>query len=462
MKNKWIISQVFLMLSIFGFSQTQQFYFFHGTNPNNGSTTNTGNTWNTTSFPTYNDADNNPVTNIGCLTMNYVATINGGTYVNSTGSTTGSLTPKWQNVGAGNDYYGQRIYVDFSSSNPTTSYATIRYTFAQSSSPTNLSISFDIFDINCGAYTLTNSGTDKSLNFIDVVEVTAKNAAGTTVNPLFSNKCGTPNDDYSVSNTIKGNNSCGSTPNRDVTVSFASQISEFTIKYMPGIGNPGNVSTGLGTGWPQVSTDNPNKQFIDISPIRTSFNCSILPITLMDFDVLCKSDLPLVTWSTASENNNNYFTVLRSTDGINFNPIATVYSQGNGNGIQNYSYTDIYPLNGYSYYKLKQTDFSNIETEFASRPYFKNCSDLPFDIIVLSNPFSNELNLNLKTTVSAQISMSIYDVLGQEVKKVYDNEFLEGETTSITLNTDELAQSIYFLTGNINNEPFSVKLIKAK
>jgi hypothetical protein len=119
------------------------------------------------------------------------------------------------------------------------------------------------------------------------------------------------------------------------------------------------------------------------------------------------------------------------------------------------------PLSGHSYYKLKQTDFDNSETVFTSKHYFKNCSDLPFDIIVLSNPVSNELILNLKTTVAAKISMSIYDLLGQEVKRVYDNTILEGETTKFTVNTDELAKSIYFLSGYVNNEPFTVKLIKA-
>jgi hypothetical protein len=58
--------------------------------------------------------------------------------------------------------------------------------------------------------------------------------------------------------------------------------------------------------------------------------------------------------------------------------------------------------------------------------------------------------------------MSIYDILGQEVKRIYDNSILEGETTKLTVNSDELSQSIYFLSGHINNEPFTLKLIKVK
>ena len=177
---KFSLSFLFVFFHFTANSQTS-FYFYNFTSPNNGSLTNTGNSWSTPSFPTFTDAENN--TNTGCLTMNYVATINGGTYVNSTGSATSSLTPKWQNVGVGNDYYGQRIYVNFTTSNSTTSFATVTYSFTQSAAAINLPITFDMFDINSGAYVLTT----KALNFIDIVEITAKNAAGTAVSPVFSN-----------------------------------------------------------------------------------------------------------------------------------------------------------------------------------------------------------------------------------------------------------------------------------
>lgn len=187
----------------------------------------------------------------------------------------------------------------------------------------------------------------------------------------------------------------------------------------------------------------------------------ILPVDLTAFNIKCSNDLPLITWSTASEQGNQYFTIMRSVDGVNFNPIATINSQGNSLINQHYSYIDQNPLQGLVYYKLKQTNLDNNEKEFSAKSYFKNCSNLPFDIISLTNPFSNELNLNLKTTVFAKITMSIYDALGQEVKKVFNETLLEGETTKISINTNELSQSVYFLSGYVNNEPFNLKLIKA-
>ena len=39
---------------------------------------------------------------------------------------------------------------------------------------------------------------------------------------------------------------------------------------------------------------------------------------------------------------------------------------------------------------------------------------------------------------------------------------MEGETSKISINTDDLSQSVYYLSGKVNNEPFSLKLIKIK
>lgn len=331
-------------------------------------------------------------------------------------------------------------------------------------SPALTNPSFRIYDIN----TTPNASNLSSNSFVDSIFVSAIGAtAVTAVNSIPSQT-----NIQIIGTTVKivAIPLCGITTLGNILINFTGPVTQITIRY-----TSGNkltycsvfTSCGAVIGTPPCATllnaTNPTRQFITIGNISgTSVGCGTLPISLLNFNVKCQSDLPLITWSTASEQNNNYFSILRSSDGVNFNAIATVNSQGNGNGIQNYTFTDNSPLSGYSYYKLKQTDIDNSEIEYASKTYFKNCSDLPFDIIVLSNPFSNELSLNLKTTVAAKISMSIYDVLGQEVKRVYDNNILEGETTKLTVNSDELSQSIYFLSGQINNEPFTLRLIKIK
>jgi hypothetical protein len=82
-----------------------------------------------------------------------------------------------------------------------------------------------------------------------------------------------------------------------------------------------------------------------------------VPIELVFFDAKCNNGKVHINWATASETNNDYFTIERSAYAINWQIIGTVDGAGNSNSIQNYSTIDENPYKGVSYYRLKQTDF---------------------------------------------------------------------------------------------------------
>jgi Beta-propeller repeat len=85
----------------------------------------------------------------------------------------------------------------------------------------------------------------------------------------------------------------------------------------------------------------------------------ILPVKLIAFNAVLDNKKVNCTWETASEINNNYFTIERSLDGNHFESIGRVKGQGNTNTNTRYSFIDNKPLGGISYYRLKQTDFDN-------------------------------------------------------------------------------------------------------
>ena len=82
-----------------------------------------------------------------------------------------------------------------------------------------------------------------------------------------------------------------------------------------------------------------------------------LPIELISFEATPNGDDVDVSWATASEINNDYFEVLRSSNGNEFESIVTIDGAGNSNEILNYEFEDDNPYPGVSYYKLKQIDF---------------------------------------------------------------------------------------------------------
>lgn len=86
--------------------------------------------------------------------------------------------------------------------------------------------------------------------------------------------------------------------------------------------------------------------------------CSILPIELYSFNGHNNENVNELYWVTETEINNDYFTVERSMDGINFVSVADVAGAGNSNSLLDYQLTDYNPYTGINYYRLKQTDFN--------------------------------------------------------------------------------------------------------
>ena len=82
-----------------------------------------------------------------------------------------------------------------------------------------------------------------------------------------------------------------------------------------------------------------------------------LPIELLTFSATPKESAVLLKWTTASETNNNFFTIERSSNGTEWTEIGSQKGAGNSSTILNYELYDFQPLLGVNYYRLKQTDF---------------------------------------------------------------------------------------------------------
>lgn len=81
-----------------------------------------------------------------------------------------------------------------------------------------------------------------------------------------------------------------------------------------------------------------------------------LPITLIDFNAQAEKAQVKLTWKTALEINNNYFSIEKSADGINWSVVKNVPGAHNSNSVLSYESFDENPYSGTSYYRLKQTD----------------------------------------------------------------------------------------------------------
>ncbi|WP_205501982.1 T9SS type A sorting domain-containing protein [Rufibacter psychrotolerans] len=84
-----------------------------------------------------------------------------------------------------------------------------------------------------------------------------------------------------------------------------------------------------------------------------------LPVTLVRFNGASRNGAVELTWSTASEINNDRFEIERSLNGRDFLKVGQVKGHGNSSVLVDYAFTDRSAAAGTVYYRLKQVDTDN-------------------------------------------------------------------------------------------------------
>ncbi|MES2431083.1 MAG: T9SS type A sorting domain-containing protein [Bacteroidota bacterium] len=144
------------------------------------------------------------------------------------------------------------------------------------------------------------------------------------------------------------------------------------------------------------------------------------PVILNKFTVSTTEKKPLLSWSTATELNADYFSIRRSTDAINFIEIDKVRSLGNSSIQQNYSYTDNTISNDqYIYYELAIVDKDGKE-KLSEIKMFKNPS-VSYKLIkqLSPNPITRpgQLMVYFNAEKPDKMKVQVFDIAG---KLVYD------------------------------------------
>jgi hypothetical protein len=141
---------------------------------------------------------------------------------------------------------------------------------------------------------------------------------------------------------------------------------------------------------------------------------SLLPIELLYFQATAVGQVVELDWSTASEKNNAYFTVLRSSDGLHFEELMRVDAVGNSVVRNDYRTADKSPLRGLSYYRLRQTDEDGRAMESPIVPvWFAPVIQEP---VAWPNPATDRLWLaGIPDDLRA---LRVVDMMGREVNTV--------------------------------------------
>ncbi len=171
---------------------------------------------------------------------------------------------------------------------------------------------------------------------------------------------------------------------------------------------------------------------------------STLPIELISFDAKQNKKAIQLNWITATEINNSYFTIEKSTNGTEFFELTKVKGAGNSTFSLSYSYVDNSPIAGVSYYRLKQTDYDGRNETFnpIAVKFLKNNSDL-LDLTVLKNPFNSEINLSINSEERGDVEVKLFNLEGKQV--YHSSDKLTENNLIIADGLSELKAGIYFL-----------------
>lgn len=141
-----------------------------------------------------------------------------------------------------------------------------------------------------------------------------------------------------------------------------------------------------------------------------------LPVELLYFSAQSTQNQVSLYWATVSELNNDFFTLEKSNNGIDFVKLAEVPGMGSTNLQTDYSFIDTSPYLGLSYYRLSQTDYDGT-TEIFPVVSILIAGERGFSLV--SNPVSGSIiKLNICEMGNNELlELNIVDLQGRLVEK---------------------------------------------
>jgi len=222
----------------------------------------------------------------------------------------------------------------------------------------------------------------------------------------------------------------------------------------------GNLSGGTGgeiTGSGVIDIGGTNT--LDATPSAGVTISAGLPVSLIEFYAQCENNHVVLNWTTASEINNHFFTLDRSSDMQQWSSVAQIPGGGNSNTLLNYSFTDLSPLTGESYYRLIQTDFNGMQEIYG--PVSVNCSNDAAKVSVYPNPFIEKVVISFSDGVPENGRIILADSKGSVI---YQFDYTSEDVTrsGFTIDMTAFRAGIYFLTISADGFYKSSKILKER
>lgn len=176
----------------------------------------------------------------------------------------------------------------------------------------------------------------------------------------------------------------------------------------------------------------------------------VLPVELIYVQASLVDHDILIEWATASERDNDFFTIERSFNLQNFEAIGTVQGAGDSNETREYRFSDTNPYVGVSYYRIKQTDFDGAFTYSSVlrvETAFLNDQPVSLDVYPVPSLLEEGVTVSMQNLIPGSIAR--LEVISLDGKMVYSKEVVvsrSGEINHLVQVPETVVRGEYLLT----------------
>ncbi|MBZ5857925.1 T9SS type A sorting domain-containing protein [Flavihumibacter profundi] len=218
------------------------------------------------------------------------------------------------------------------------------------------------------------------------------------------------------------------------------------------LGPSGNTTTNAGITY--LRTGIRAFSIADVNPVFTFGTndpiANALPVKWLSFTGRAVNGAVELNWSTASEKNNEKFSIERSADGTNFSAIGTVNGNGTTDLTSYYNFTDNQPLSTNGYYRIKQTDL-NGKFSYSGVIRISGSGSAFAGLKLYPNPVTTSVPLNIENAnwSNQKVKVTIINAIGSVVRQ---EEISFGHDSRARINVSGLQKGSYFMSTQVNGE----------
>ncbi len=188
-----------------------------------------------------------------------------------------------------------------------------------------------------------------------------------------------------------------------------------------------------------------------------TFYCEKTPIELLRYTGKVTESGNLLQWTTATEIDNDYFTLERATDGNNFKTIATIKGAGDSYTEQSYDFLDDNAPNSLSYYRLTQTDFNGQQHSYGVVSLQRQARG--FEVLNYGPmPVKEAVTLTYNSDNAATVAIKLYGVSGQLL--YHNTTVATAGVNTLTIDMNNFSKGMYVLSLNDGTKVCTQKLVK--